>query len=461
MLGAILVILYISLNVVLSAIDVDDSGLLFRSFTNEELLFRAKRDTPILDNALTTSDWPVPPLTMASSLDTPHIKDIQVQCEKSRILVNIIFNRPFNGVIFSKGHFSNPDCVHVPPGSGLLNVAFAIKQNECGTSVSAGMNEISGQPNPAGSYVENIIVVQFDPQVQDVFDQARKLRCTWYDFYEKTISFQPFQVENLNAITANFLGDNLQCWMQIQTGKGPYSSEVSGIVKIGQTLTMVMGIKDEENKFDMLVRNCVAHDGAREPIQLVDEQGCIVREKIMGDFQKIKNFGEAATVVSYAHFQAFKFPDSMNVHFQCIIQVCRFNCPPPNCPTSSNPYISKNLDQLPPVSLGQPLKYNNRQQLYQRIKRSNDDLEGLIATEGVLKVISPRDLALNKHQVDFGGLFKELVEEDMLPQDEDLCLSLLSFSASIIMLLFVSLISSVITLISCSSLNKRSKKMSA
>ncbi len=61
------------------------------------------------------------------------------------------------------------------------------------------------------------------------------------------------QVNMLNVVTANFLGDNLQCWMQIQTGKGPWSSEVSGIVKIGQTMTMVLGIKDEENKFDMVV----------------------------------------------------------------------------------------------------------------------------------------------------------------------------------------------------------------
>ena len=65
--------------------------------------------------------------------------------------------------------------------------------------------------------------------------------------------FDVFQVNMLNAVTANFLGDNLQCWMQIQSGKGPWSSEVSGIVKIGQTMTMVLGIKDEENKFDMVV----------------------------------------------------------------------------------------------------------------------------------------------------------------------------------------------------------------
>lgn len=29
--------------------------------------------------------------------------------------------------------------------------------------------------------------------------------------------------------------------------------------------------------------------------------------------------------------QAFKFPDTMNVHFQCVIQVCRYECPEPVC----------------------------------------------------------------------------------------------------------------------------------
>ena len=58
-------------------------------------------------------------------------------------------------------------------------------------------SEASGQPNPAGSYVESTIIVQYDPQVQEVFDQARKLRCTWYDYYEKSVTFRPFQVGTL------------------------------------------------------------------------------------------------------------------------------------------------------------------------------------------------------------------------------------------------------------------------
>lgn len=103
-------------------------------------------------------------------------------------------------------------------------------------------------------------------------------------------------------------------------GKGPWASEVSGLVKIGQTMTMVLAIKDDDGKFDMLVRNCMAHDGKRAPIQLVDQKGCVTRPKLMSRFTKIKNFGASASVLSYAHFQAFKFPDSMEVT-KCFLMI--------------------------------------------------------------------------------------------------------------------------------------------
>lgn len=278
-------------------------------------------------NDVSDDPWP-----LSTTNDSPQIKHLQVQCEKTHMRVNIEFDRPFYGMIFSKGFYSDSHCVHLKPGTGHLSATFEIFLNSCGMTSSANHNAAGyGAPTPSGSYVENTIIIQYDPYVQEVWDQARKLRCTWYDFYEKAVTFRPFQVDMLHAVTANFLGDNLQCWMQIQVGKGPWASEVSGIVKIGQTMTMVLAIKDDENKFDMLVRNCVAHDGKRAPIQLVDQHGCVVRPKIMSKFQKIKNFGPSASVVSFAYFQAFKFPDSMNVHFQCVIQVCRYNCPEPKC----------------------------------------------------------------------------------------------------------------------------------
>ncbi|XP_022241106.1 uncharacterized protein LOC106459025, partial [Limulus polyphemus] len=271
--------------------------------------------------------WP------AGRSDMPQIKALNVKCEKNHMKVNIEFDRPFYGMIFSKGHYSDHNCVHLPPGTGHEYVNFEIFLGKCGMTSSQQQHGSHGGEGGYGGglFIENTVIIQYDPQLQEIWDQARRLRCTWYDFYEKAVTFRPFNVDMLDAVTANFLGDNIQCWMQIQVGKGPWASEVAGIVKIGQTMTMVLAIKDDEHKFDMLVRNCIAHDGKSQPIQLVDNYGCTVRPKIMSRFQKVKNFGASASVISYAYFQAFKFPDSMNVHFQCVIQVCRHECPIPQC----------------------------------------------------------------------------------------------------------------------------------
>merc|ERR1711936_1335263 len=76
----------------------------------------------------------------------------------------------------------------------------------------------------------------------------------------------------------------------------------------------------------------------------------------MSPFKKVKNFDSTANVLSYAYFQAFKFPDSMNVHFQCVVQVCRSSCPEPQCggqaPTANvNNVDSYGAPAAAPVSL--------------------------------------------------------------------------------------------------------------
>ncbi|KAJ8682695.1 hypothetical protein QAD02_018487 [Eretmocerus hayati] len=280
-------------------------------------------DTAIAPLPGVGDNWPA-----LAGNDMPKIVSLDVKCEKNSMKVYLAFDKPFYGIVFSKGHYSNGNCVYLPAGLGKSSVNFEIGIHACGT---AGNTENAlyafGGETGSGTYFENIVVIQYDPQVQEVWDQARKLRCTWHDLYEKSVTFRPFPVDMLDVVRADFAGDNVGCWMQIQVGKGPWASEVSGLVKIGQTMTMVLAIKDDDSKFDMLVRNCMAHDGKRAPIQLVDQRGCITRPKLMSRFTKIKNFGASASVLSYAHFQAFKFPDSMEVHFQCTIQICRYQCP--------------------------------------------------------------------------------------------------------------------------------------
>ncbi|KAK7072001.1 hypothetical protein SK128_026531 [Halocaridina rubra] len=148
---------------------------------------------------------------------------------------------------------------------------------------------------------------------------------------------------------SNVQRDNVDCWMEIQDGKGPWASPVTGIVPLGSTLTMVVAINDQAGEFDMRVKNCEASDGSNAPIYLSDEHGCVLRPKMISKFMKLRNNDGRATVLTYAHFHAFKFPDSMAVHIRCKVEICRYGCPD-HCqkPTAGNPigdYSRENLAQ--------------------------------------------------------------------------------------------------------------------
>lgn len=157
------------------------------------------------------------PWPNSASADMPKIVSLDVKCEKNSMKVFLSFDKPFFGIVFSKGHYSNGNCVHLPAGLGRTSVNFEISIHACGTSGNTENGLYGyGADSGSGTYFENIIVIQYDPQVQEVWDQARKLRCTWHDQYEKSVTFRPFPVDMLDVVRADFAGDNVGCWMQIQ-----------------------------------------------------------------------------------------------------------------------------------------------------------------------------------------------------------------------------------------------------
>jgi len=393
--------------------------------------------------------WPAP------VQDMPRIVSLDVKCEKNLMKVFIEFDKPFNGVIFSKGHYANSNCVHLPAGLGRQSANFDVSINTCGTTGNTE-NGLYGYGSQAGSgtFFENTIIVQFDPQVQEVWDQARKLRCTWHDQYEKSVTFRPFPVDMLDVVRADFAGDNVGCWMQIQVGKGPWASEVSGLVKIGQTMTMVLAIKDDDGKFDMLVRNCMAHDGKRAPIQLVDQKGCVTRPKLMSRFTKIKNFGSSASVLSYAHFQAFKFPDSMEVHFQCTIQICRNQCPD-QC-AGSEPYAAASGQQY--QSAPEPRNPYASQRIgtaaqprSERIQRDvgSEEPQQLqdVGINRIIQVVSTGDLTFALEQT------KDNTTTIVFPSRSEIegliCMTSPGFAATLVVLLAILIISCLLSAFLC------------
>ena len=91
-------------------------------------------------------------------------------------------------------------------------------------------------------------------------------------------------------------------------------------------------------EFDMRTKSCEASDGSGAPIYLSDENGCVLRPKMISNFMKLRNNDGRATVITYAHFHAFKFPDTMYVHLRCKVEICRYGCPD-HCqkPIAGNP----------------------------------------------------------------------------------------------------------------------------
>lgn len=89
----------------------------------------------------------------------------------------------------------------------------------------------------------------------------------------------------------------------------------------------------------MRVKSCAASDGAGHVIKLSDEFGCVLRPKMISKFLKARAPDERATVITYAFFHAFKFPDALSVHIKCKVEICRHGCLD-HCQTSGLP---KNL----------------------------------------------------------------------------------------------------------------------
>lgn len=405
--------------------------------------------------------WPAPAPEM------PKIISLDVKCEKNSMKVYIGFDKAFYGIIFSKGHYSNVHCVHLPAGLGRQSANFEIGIHACGTSGNTENGLYGyGAESGSGTYFENIIVIQYDPQVQEVWDQARKLRCTWHDQYEKSVTFRPFPVDMLDVVRTDFAGDNVGCWMQIQVGRGPWASEVSGLVKIGQTMTMVLAIKDDDSKFDMLVRNCMAHDGKRAPIQLVDQKGCVTRPKLMSRFTKIKNFGASASVLSYAHFQAFKFPDSMEVHFQCTIQICRYQCPDQCSEPNGIQGIHNGILELshgtaegaygPPPPPPLPLEaylHAGRPRDERRAKRAvTTDPETEVGVNRIIRVVSTGDLTFSIDENSTTTTAPTMVfpaKEEITPATGLICMTTPGFAATLVVLLAILIMSCLLSAFLC------------
>jgi len=256
----------------------------------------------------------------------PQITGLDVTCEKTGMVVNLQFSAPFNGVVFSKGHFSNPSCRYVKRNSDRSNVVLTVPLSTCGTqTVESSSDRLM---------LENTVVIQADPMVQDSWDSARKITCDWQSKLEKMVTFAPIGVSDLLQVAEiKFAGsgDNVRTRMEIQFGRGPFAHPLEGLTKIGDELTVVVYAEDGGAGYDVLVKNCFAYDGrnfkSANKIRLLNEHGCLFRPHQMEYFKRtFDTRSTGADIIAFARMNAFKFPDKMDVYLSCELEMCKGGC---------------------------------------------------------------------------------------------------------------------------------------
>ncbi|KAM0724405.1 Cuticlin-4 [Formica fusca] len=293
----------------------------------------------------------------------PHIHSLDVECSKTMMTINIEFNRAFDGLIYSKGFYMNPECRYVEQNSGQTKYSFTVSLDSCGTQF---INDFEGEAGQA--YLENVLVLQNEPGIQEVWDTVRRVRCLWEGNINKALTVN-FSVDMLNQEIVTFSGDTATAKLDIQIGRGPFAPAADGLVKIGETMTLVVSVEGDPG-FDLQVRDCVARDEAStNMLQLTDERGCILKPKLFGAFQKTNDTGSTgASIIAYAFFQAFKFPDVMDLFIECNVELCKTDCEP--CPEGDQQiepgrrrrsvmYTSTNTSTNP-VLLSDPVRVGRR-----------------------------------------------------------------------------------------------------
>ncbi|XP_035789594.1 uncharacterized protein LOC118465446 isoform X2 [Anopheles albimanus] len=283
------------------------------------------------------------------------VQHIEAECQDDYMKIRIGFNGSFNGLLYSSGrlwvailrqHLTltsllvsplpippgyayDPDCMYIN-GSGRDYYEFFIQLNRCGTLGKNAIGEDS-RKNPTKNFMWNTVTVQYNPLIEEEFDEHFKVTCEYgYDFW-KTVTFPFLDVEVATGNPVVFTLSPPECYMEIRNGYGTNGVRVTGPVRVGDPLTLIIYMRSKYDGFDIVVNDCFAHNGANKRIQLIDEYGCPVDDKLISRFRgSWSDTGVFETQV-YAYMKTFRFTGSPALYIECDVRMCHGRCPSQPC----------------------------------------------------------------------------------------------------------------------------------
>lgn len=257
-----------------------------------------------------------------------------VSCLADGVQVEIhLAETGFNGVLYVKGHSKDEECRRVINLSGDSTPRTEIFKVHFG---SCGLFHVNG----LASFV---LVIQKHPKLVTYKAQAYQIRCV-YQTGEQNVTLG-FNVQMLTtAGTIANTGPPPQCSMKIVRNNG---QEINS-AEIGDNLMLQVEVQPASKCssgscfalanntispstaiYGGFARSCVAktmEENVENEYIVTDENGCATDPSIFGEWDY-----NSDTNTLMANFNAFKFPSSDNIRFQCNIRVCFGKCQPVNC----------------------------------------------------------------------------------------------------------------------------------
>ncbi|XP_055610182.1 uncharacterized protein LOC129757087 isoform X2 [Uranotaenia lowii] len=261
--------------------------------------------------------------------NSTRVQHIEAECQDDYMKIRIGFNGSFTGLLYSSGYAYDPDCMYIN-GSGRDYYEFLIQLNRCGT-LGKNANGDDSRKNPTKNFMWNTVTVQYNPLIEEEYDEHFKVTCEYgYDFW-KTVTFPFLDVEVATGNPVVFTLSPPECYMEIRNGYGTGGTRVTGPVRVGDPLTLIIYMRSKYDGFDIVVNDCFAHNGANKKIQLIDEYGCPVDDKLISRFRGSWSDGGLYETQVYAYMKTFRFTGSPALYIECDVRMCHGRCPSQPC----------------------------------------------------------------------------------------------------------------------------------
>ncbi|RCN33215.1 zona pellucida-like domain protein [Ancylostoma caninum] len=252
------------------------------------------------------------PLSVQNIVGIPTIK-----CSPEGVRAYVNLSDSFTGHIYLKGHYGREGChrdfqkkpmAMDPSGTHMADAEFRF---------DACPMRRKRQINPRGLIMSGVMVVAHHSTLLTYRDRAYRVEC----YYREDNNVVQTEMRVNSQPPSPLASDPIplpSCQYKVEMAGNSSSHDVSpAIVTIGDSVVHVWtcGEPVHTHIYCMQVHSCVADDGGREKVTVVDADGC------SSDSELLSALTYPTPLRAFARSRVFKFADKSDINFACQIRL--------------------------------------------------------------------------------------------------------------------------------------------